>query len=188
MHKNLDDIFPILDIENDCIVSKQGDITVGYQVELPEIFTLSNRDYEAFHQAWIKAIKALPTHTVFHKQDWFLDRKYTSNYSKEKLSFLSHSSEQFFNERPFLKHYCYILITKKPASRKPSSSLFSNIIRHSIVPKETIDPLALQNFLDQVSQFKHILEDSNYVSLKRLNEKNLLSKKSKSGLIEKYYY
>jgi hypothetical protein len=34
------DILPIMDVENDLILSKQGDITIGFLCELPEIFTL----------------------------------------------------------------------------------------------------------------------------------------------------
>jgi hypothetical protein len=61
MERRLEDILPIMGVEHDCILSNQGDITVAYKMELPEIFTLSNEDYEAFHQAWIKAIKILPS-------------------------------------------------------------------------------------------------------------------------------
>lgn len=69
MEKHLDDLFPIMGIEHDCVLSKQGDITIAYEVELPEIFTLSDQEYEALHQAWVKAVKVLPKSSVFHKQD-----------------------------------------------------------------------------------------------------------------------
>src|SRR5215831_4428086 len=99
METTLENILPILGVENDCVLSKQADVTVAYKVELPEIFTMSNLDYEAFHQTWIKAIKVLPKHSVFHKQDWFTEAKYSLNF-KEDTQFLSRSSELFFNERP----------------------------------------------------------------------------------------
>lgn len=43
--------FPLLAVENDCIVSKDADVTVGFQVELPEVFTVSSAEYEAIHSA-----------------------------------------------------------------------------------------------------------------------------------------
>src|SRR5829696_8835925 len=89
MEKWIDDLLPLLGIEHDCILSKQGDITIGFKVELPELFTLSDKDYEAFHQAWIKAIKVLPKYSVFHKQDWFVDAKYEADFLKEDKSFLT---------------------------------------------------------------------------------------------------
>ena len=61
MERVLEEILPIMDVQHDLILSKQGDVTIGFFCELPEIFTLSNDEYEAFHQAWIKAIKILPS-------------------------------------------------------------------------------------------------------------------------------
>ena len=69
-------ILPIYKVEHHAILSMQGDITIAYKVNLPEIFTLSDREYEAYHQAWIKAIKVLPQYSIFHKQDWFTDCTY----------------------------------------------------------------------------------------------------------------
>lgn len=71
MEKRLEDILPKFGVEHDCILSKQGDITIAYEVKLPELFTLSDQEYEALHQSLIKAVRILPKHTVFHKQDWF---------------------------------------------------------------------------------------------------------------------
>jgi len=188
MERNLKDILPILGVEHDCILSKQGDVTVAFAVALPEIFTLSNEEYESFHQSWIKAIKILPKQSVFHKQDWFIDSKYDPDFTKDDTSFLSRSSERFFNERPFLDHKCFIFLTKKPASRKLSSSVFSNLLRRSIVPEETLSPQLLQEFLDAAGQFERILSDSGFIQLRRLPDDELMSIENKAGVIEKYCF
>ncbi|OJW80288.1 MAG: conjugal transfer protein TraG [Bacteroidetes bacterium 46-16] len=188
MEKVLDDILPIMDVEHDCILSKMGDVTIVFKAELPEIFTLSDQEYEAFHQAWIKALKLLPKYTVFHKQDWFLESKYQPDFMKDDTSFLSRASERFFNERPFLAHSCYIILTKKPEGRKTATSMFSSLLRRSIVPEETLKPQLLQDFLDSAGQFKRIMEDSGFVKLTRLKENELRSHSRKMGLIEQYCY
>lgn len=186
MEKTMKAILPIMDIEHDCILSKQGDITVVFKAELPEIFTLSDQEYEAFHQAWMKAIKLLPKFSVFHKQDWFIDSKHQPHFENDDHSFLSRCSERFFNERPFLDHSCYIFLTKKPAGRKTSTSLFSNLIRPSIVPEETLKESLRQDFIDSTGQFKRILEDSGFVKLQRLGNNELRSHSRKIGVIERY--
>lgn len=180
MEKRLDDTLPVLGVEHNCILSKQGDITIAYEVRLPELFTLSDQEYEALHQSLIKAVRILPKHTVFHKQDWFTQAKYTADFSKDDTSFLTRSSERFFNERPYLNHRCFILLTKKPAGRKVSSSVFSNLLRSSIVPEQTLKPQLLQDFLDSAGQFERILKDSGFVQLARLNDAACWA------LIEKY--
>lgn len=186
MQKELKNIFPLLGIEHDCILSKQGDVTIAYEVTLPELFTLSDQDYEAFHQLLIKAIKILPRHTIFHKQDWFTETKYTADFSRDDKSFLTRSSERFFHERPYLDHHCFIMLTKKPAGRKPGSSLFSNLLRRSIVPEETIRPQLLQEFMDSAGQFERILKDSGFVRLQRLTNEQLSGDERRCGLIERY--
>ena len=102
--KNLFDILPLYGVEHDAILSKMGDITIAFKVELPELFTLSNDEYEAFHHSWIKAIKVLPVQSILYKQDWFTEAKYGADFTKEDNSFLSRSSERFLNERPYINH------------------------------------------------------------------------------------
>lgn len=188
MKKRMEDLLPIMAVEHDCILSKQGDVTIVFKAELPEIFTLSDQEYEAFHQSWIKAMKVLPKFCVFHKQDWFLESSYKADFTKEDSSFLTRSSERFFNGRPFLDHSCYIMLTKKPVGRKSSSSLFSNLIRNSIVPEETLKPQLLQDFIDCTGQFKRIMEDSGFVKLARLDNDALRSQSRKVGLVERYCF
>ena len=188
MESKLGELFPILGIENNAILSKQGDITIGFAVGLPEIFSLSNEEYESFHQSWIKAIRVLPKYTVFHKQDWFTEKKYRPDFEKPDPSFLSFSSERFFYERPYLDHQCNIFLTKKPAGRKPASSLFSTLFRKSIVPEENMYPGFLQEFSDATGQFARILGDSGFVQLTRLVNDDLMSREDRAGVIEKYCF
>lgn len=186
MEKQIKDILPLFGVEHDCILSKQGDVTIAYEVELPELFTLSDQEYEVLHQSLIRAIKVLPTGTVFHKQDWFTQSKHAADFSAIGVSFLSRASERFFNERPYLDHQCYIMLTKKPAGRKASSSLFSNLLRRSIVPEQTLKPQLLQDFLDNAGQFERILKDSGLLKLKRLTNEELSGEQQYCGLVERY--
>lgn len=181
-------ILPIYKVEHNAILSMQGDITIAYEAVLPEIFTLSDRDYEAYHQAWIKAIKVLPQHSIFHKQDWFTEGKYKADFEKSGDSFLSVSSEKFFNERPCLDHQCYIFLTRKPKDRKLSSSVYSNILRKSIVPGQTVNPVLFRDFLDSAGQFERILKDSGFVSLTRLTDDELAGTANHAGIMERYCF
>jgi conjugation system TraG family ATPase len=179
-------VFPIYKVEFDCIVSKAGDITVAFEVRLPEIFTLSDQEYEALHQILVKAIKVLPEESVFHKQDWFISKRFQPQFEDKILSFLSHSSERFFNERSQLDHTCYIFITKRSARRKSPTSLASTLIKGNLIPEETINPLLLQEFIDAVAQFERILNDSGFVDLRRLSEDEITGTSKTTGVLEQY--
>jgi conjugation system TraG family ATPase len=185
---NINKILPLTKVENGTILSAYGDITVAYKVTLPEIFTLSDRDYEAYHQAWVKAIRLLPQGSIFHKQDWFTESSFKADFEKAGKSFLSRSSERFFNERECLEHHCYIFLTQKPTDRKLASSAYSNILRKSIVPQQTINPILFKDFLDSAGQFERILKDSGFVTLNRLNDDELAGTKEQAGIIERYCF
>jgi conjugation system TraG family ATPase len=192
----IDERLPLMGVEHDCLLSKQGDITLAFALTLPEIFTLSQGDYETLHQAWIKAIKVLPKHSVLHKQDWFRQTGFRPDMANTERSFLSRSSDRFFLERPFLDHDCYLFLTKKPEGRRPSSSAFSNLLRRSIVPEQTLDRRMLHAFLDSTGQFCRILQDTGLIGIERLEEKDLLGAggggrpdgAGRSGLVERYCF
>src|ERR1700761_4442613 len=163
MEITIEKILPLTKVENGAILSAHGDITIAYEISLPEIFTLSDRDYEGYHQAWVKAIRLLPVGSVFHKQDWWLESGYRADFEKAGKGFLSRASERFFNERECLEHSCYIFLTQKPKERKLASSAYSNILRKSIVPQQTVNPVLFKDFLDSAGQFERVLSDSGFL-------------------------
>lgn len=85
----LENKFPLLAVEHGCIVSKDADLTVAYEVELPELYTVTGAEYEAIHGCWCKAIKVLPDYSIVHKQDWFIKERYQPELHKDDMSFLS---------------------------------------------------------------------------------------------------
>lgn len=46
---NIEKMFPILKVESNLILSKQGDVTLGFKIDLPEIFSLSSVEYHDLH-------------------------------------------------------------------------------------------------------------------------------------------
>lgn len=181
-------ILPVYKIEHDCILSFQGDITIAFQATLPEIFSLADRDYDSYHQAWVKAIRVLPQHSIFHKQDWFLAETFPADFDRAGSDFLSRASERFFNARPGTLHSSYIFLTFKAAGRKDSSSASSGLLRKSLVPPQTINAAMVADFLDKAGQLRRILEDSGFVQLKRLDNDALAGTANKAGILERYCF
>ena len=149
---DLEDRFPILAVENNCIVSKDADITVAFEVELPELYTVTAAEYEAIHGTWVKAMKVLPNYSVVYKQDWFVKENYRSEGDGTE-SFLSRSYERHFNERPYLRHRCFLYLTKTTRERARRRSDFSTLCRGYILPKEITDWDSVVKFLEAVEQF-----------------------------------
>ncbi|WP_303033717.1 TraG family conjugative transposon ATPase, partial [uncultured Duncaniella sp.] len=181
----LESKLPLLAVEHGCIISKDADVTVAFEVSLPELFTVTSAEYEAMHSAWCKAIKVLPHYTVVHKQDWFVSEKYKPELQKEDLSFLDRSFECHFNERPYLAHKCYLFLTKTTKERMRQQSNFSTLCRGRIMPKDLNHEMVVK-FMESVEQFERIMNDTGYIKLHRLNDEDLIGTETSSGLIEKY--
>ena len=182
----LESKFPLLAVENGCIVSKDADITVAFEVVLPELYTVTSEEYETIHAAWCKAIKVLPDFSVVHKQDWFMREQYKPELQKEDMSFLSRSFERHFSERPYLAHTCYLYLTKttKESSRRQSN--FSTLCRGHIIPKE-MDRESAARFIETTEQFERIINDSGFIRLRRLSTDEIMGTKEHAGVIEKYF-
>ncbi len=179
--------FPLLSVENGCIVSKDADLTVAFEVELPELYTVTADEYEAMHASWIKAIKVLPEHSVVCKQDWFVKETYRPKTGGEEQSFLARSYERYFNERPFLNHRCYLYLTKTTRERNRRQSDFNTLCRGFLLPREITDKETAERFLEAVEQFERIMNDSGHVRLRRLDTDEVTGTKERPGLVEKYF-
>ena len=183
----LESKFPLLRVENNCIISKFADITAAYRVSLPELFTLTGEEYEALHGAWLKALKVLPDYTVVHKQDFFIEERYTAPEDGSERSFLARSYERHFNERPYLRHTCYLFVTKTTPEQMRQTSASSVLCRGFIVPREMRDTDAVTRFLEAAEQMERILNDSGLVHVERLTETEIVGTADDAGLLARYF-
>ena len=181
----LESKLPLLAVEHGCIISKDADITVAFEVGLPELFTVTSQEYESMHAAWCKAIKVLPHFSVVHKQDWFMAENYKPELQKDDLSFLDRSFERHFNERPYLAHKCYLFLTKTTKERMRQQSNFSTLCRGRITPKELNHEMVVK-FMESVEQFERIINDTGYIKLRRLSDDEIIGTETTSGIIERY--
>ena len=183
----LESKFPLLRVENNCIISKFADITSAYRVVLPELFTFTGEEYEALHGAWLKALKVLPDYTVVHKQDFFIEERYMAPEEGSERSFLARSYERHFNERPYLRHTCYLFVTKTTSERMRQTSASSVLCRGFIVPREMRDTDAVTRFLEAAEQMERILNDSGLVRVERLTEAEIVGTADDAGLLARYF-
>ncbi|OCB70954.1 TraG family conjugative transposon ATPase [Flavobacterium crassostreae] len=182
----LESKFPLLAVENNCIISKDAEITACFEVHLPELFTVASAEYEAIHSAWHKAIKTLPDFTIVHKQDWYIKENYAPDLAKEDQSFLAKSYQRHFNERPFLNHYCYLFLTKTSKERMRMQSNFSSLCKGTLIPKEIRDKEVIHRFMEAIAQFERIVNDSGFIKMQRLTEDEIIGTEEKQGLLEQY--
>lgn len=185
MQRLLEETFPILEVTDDCIVSKSGNYTVAYELTKPEIFTLSSGELDIIHQAWVRAIGLLTAPSICHLQDWFYESAYQADVEKSAESWLNKASEFHFHERPYLEHRAYLFLTRMTSEKQRGPGLSSLLERH-LAPEECLDPAAVQEFLDQAGRFERILTDRGLLRCRRLTTEELTGDEQHAGIIEQY--
>lgn len=170
------------------MLSRQGDISLAYEMTLPELFTLGDGDYDALHAAWVKAIRNLPTGAILHKQDWYTEQEFQPDFEKEEHTFFTRSSDRHFNERPYLEHRCFIFITMRHKNRKAATALNHVLFRSISQTPPMQDAREMNAFFDKVGQFVGILEDSGLMKARRLSAEELSGSEKKAGLLEQYCF
>ena len=132
--KELIDVCPIKQIEDGKMINGTKDISVGFDVILPEIFTLSDSDAEQMEEGFQSILRSLPAGSILHKQDYIYSKVYQNDETIE--NFIHQSTVDSYLERPVLYHRSKIFITfcdqylvDKPKSLSQvfnSISLFKN--------------------------------------------------------------
>ncbi|MFD0798486.1 TraG family conjugative transposon ATPase [Maribacter chungangensis] len=113
---NLASYYPIVDINENVVFANNGNVVLCFQGILPEIHSLSEKDFEDMHVAWFQALKSLPTGCVVHKQDVYLKQKYTAEQLPNE-TFLEKSTHAHFKGREYMEHrsYLFFILTKNNA-------------------------------------------------------------------------
>ena len=103
MRINLTQNSPIVDIQDNLVFANNGNLVLCYKADLPEVYSLSETDFEDLHGSWFQALKSLPAGTVIHKQDVYQKLA----YSAERLpntTFLEKATHQHFKGREYISH------------------------------------------------------------------------------------
>jgi hypothetical protein len=74
--KGMEDIFPLMSICDGFVISKRGDITLGWEVTLPGLFSLTEKGHDDLISSFASAVGLLDPWMMVHRQDVFLHKKY----------------------------------------------------------------------------------------------------------------
>lgn len=127
---NLSDTPQILHFSDNVAFCNNGTVIYGFLIELPEIYTLSEGDFDNIHNLWFNSLKDFSKGTIIHKMDIYQKKPYNSDITGN--SFLQNATRKHFNGRDFLEHYSFLFFTYRDAYwesaniknpfKKPSSS------------------------------------------------------------------
>ncbi|MCL8009406.1 TraG family conjugative transposon ATPase [Gelidibacter japonicus] len=163
---NLSFYQPIIDIQDNVVFANNGNVILGYSVEMPEIYSLSEKDFEDIHAAWFQSVKSMPVGTVIHKQDVYLKKVYKSE-SLPNTTFLEKATHDHFYGREYIAHksYLFFILTK---NKSLNNAKYVNPFRKT--SKEVIEELntSVQQFIGSVNDSVSFINNSRKINLNPL--------------------
>tara|TARA_R110002049_G_scaffold187779_1_gene356058 strand:+ start:13824 stop:16226 length:2403 start_codon:yes stop_codon:yes gene_type:complete len=168
---NLSAYQPIADIQDNIIFANNGNVVLCYKGNLPEIYSLSEKDFEDMHGAWFQALKSLPVGIVIHKQDVYLKKSYSSEKLPNK-TFLEKATHDHFKGREHMEHSCYLyfILTKNKALNNPK---YANPFRK--ISKGIVQELddTVKSFIGSVSDSVAFINNSRKMAFAPLDAKEI---------------
>ena len=148
---NLSAYQPIADIQDNIVFANNGNVVLCYKGNLPEIYSLSEKDFEDIHGAWFQALKSLPVGIVVHKQDIYLKKSYSSEQLPNS-TFLEKATHEHFKGRGHIEHSCYLffILTKNKALNNPKY----------VNPFRKVSKGIVQELDDNIKSFANSVSDS----------------------------
>lgn len=172
------DNFPVMNGGDGVILSKRGDICVGWEVQLPPAFRCNEEKYDSLIASMAGAIALLPDYTIVHKQDIFMRKHYVSAPAK---GFLEKAYEEHFDGREYMDHRCllWLSFSSKKNVRGSSSGLLG--MPSAGLPK----PAEVARLLSSADQFGTMLAGNSLLSLRRLTEEDIFGGE-RPGILQDY--
>lgn len=175
---NISEIAPIQSIEDDFLVNGNGDLTFGFSLLLPELYTLNIDSANSLHESFTELFSRLPSGTVIQKLDYFYTDKYKANFeSSPSENFTSYYNNVQLDGKPILRHYCNLFFTvssKTNFNTKSTNNSFTNVFDYVFKkPFKDIDKViaSAESMANTVTNSLNGIKD---IKVIRMNDDKLL--------------
>ncbi|HVU95490.1 MAG TPA: TraG family conjugative transposon ATPase [Puia sp.] len=199
----LEQILPFREIDQDCIVSRKGDVSIIFELFKSPIFTLFQSEMGLLHEALAKGIGCFSDGVTVHFQEWFTGVRYelppayrdkgsTTAADNHLLTttadnhFLTAASDRKFEGRKHQRHRSFLAVARRAERGRPSTSALSTLVRPTLVPGELLDKCTQEAFLASCRQLADILESTGLVKVRQLAGEELAGGPDTTGIIEQY--
>lgn len=159
--------FPLLQLDGDTVLTNNGCVLFGYMIELPEIYSLSENDFDAIHDIWYNATKDFDSGTILHKCDIYLKKLFDGNMPES--TYLQKCTKKHFKNRTWFEHHSFLFFSFRESNWLNEN--ISNPFRKPIKSKEVLLDLEKdRSFFSMVERCIDYLNNSKYFNLTPLND------------------
>ncbi|SNY99535.1 TraG family conjugative transposon ATPase [Flagellimonas pacifica] len=172
MPMNLNEHYPLVDIEGNRAFANNGNIILCYKLELPEIYSLSEKDFDELHGTWFQVLKSLPAGTVVHRQDIYRKQGYDAAGLPDR-TFLERATHKHFKGREYMGHSAHLFFIW-PRNKGLNQSRYVNPFK--LVPRTLTGELSdtAKSFIQAVRDAVGFLANSPKLDCRPMNQMEIL--------------
>jgi conjugation system ATPase, TraG family len=194
METTINDLIPFIDIDpdNNILLGRNGEMTVGFKIQMPPIFTKELNYYNYIHKALTNMISSLPNYCRLHKQDFFT----LQEIQLPGNTYLEKERQKMFTGKQIICQESYVYLTAIPPQIH-NASIVNNSSFHAIrsfgIPKEGIKKF-VEAYTTFCSQFEATMKkekEHNCFDIQQLTIDNFLGIDgvvAKSIYLDKHVY
>ena len=184
----ISEIFPHMGFFDGVMVSRNGTLTLGWEVFLPTAYSLTEDEYDDLIDGLSSAVRTLPPWSIVHKQDVFIYDTYSAG-DTSGLGFLEASYEKAFDGRRYLTHRSFLFVSFSNRGAVESSARTSGLT--GFLSKVKVKVPAAKDFdafVTKCREFTSILSSGGRFTLRELSEEDWFGSEdgSRHGIIETY--
>ena len=166
-------IQPFIYTEENKAYTNNGSILLGFKLDLPEIYSLGEKDFEKMQSIWNAAFKNLPNGTIVHKMDMYLKNKFDVEELPNK-TYLQKSTRKHFKNKEFFNHHSYLFFTL-PELKLMRPEVMRNPFKKPIKTKEAIEDIEKREFpfFSEIGRSVDFLNGTRKVKVESLSKEEL---------------
>ncbi|MGY5851135.1 TraG family conjugative transposon ATPase [Salegentibacter sp. F14] len=142
---------PLCYINGNFAISSNGNIMMGYQLDLPEIFGLDEKNFEELFETWFQAFKVFNPGIIIQRIDRFEKTPFHFNDPGKATTYLSEATEKYFTGRSYLKQTSYLFFIQPGPGQFPVDR-WKN-------PFKTLSIKEVENLQEGAESFKESVKD-----------------------------
>ncbi len=172
---------PILDIENDLLITRRGDYSLVYKVELPAVFSLTEDDYLQLNNSISNALNILSDGLAIQRMDFYYP--VSPGIGLDKRSYLAYRDIRKMNGKRVIKSETYYIFTKlaNPNHRRSfANTLFDTLTTgkvNGLFNEKHYTTGIVRNFIFEIEGFvnsiEKCLDKAKSVTFKKLNKEGI---------------
>ena len=165
------ELFPILTVKDGVIVSKRGDLTIGWEMTIPVCYSMDRDVIESLNEKFFEAVRLLSPWMLVHRQDVYSMNTYCP---EKKDSFLGSCYEKHFEGRGYLSHkqYIYLTLSSKASALRPTANSGVYGMTYTVSKGAMSDLLRLKS---EAIAFIGKLTESSLLDARHLEDEEIIS-------------